>query len=131
VFALLNKGGDCQPLTNGNIRATLTESTESPAGKDGIRIERISSQSCPSNDSRTLGFTIDVICNKEANVKPMNIHVVPLGSAEDDIDDQCTYHVVMESSAGCPSFDFMPLLRVMGLAMIISGVVLAYLGRKV
>ena len=61
----------------------------------------------------------------------MNIHVIRPGSEDDDIDDRCVYHVMMESSAGCPSFNFLPLLRVMGLAMIISGVVLTYLGRKV
>jgi hypothetical protein len=40
------------------------------------------------------------------------------------------YHVQLEHIAGCAAFNFLPFLRVLGLGLIISGLILTYLGRR-
>lgn len=94
-----------------------------------MRIQRQSQAECPSDDSKKLGFVIDVLCNEKANIIPANMEMVTFGSADDNIGDKCIYHVQLEHMAGCSAFNFLPFKRVFGLAFIFSGILLTYLGK--
>jgi hypothetical protein len=96
TFASLEteKDGNCYELTDGNNQGVLTSGISSPSGADGIRIEREGGAPCPSDDSRKIGFVVDVFCNEAINgASPPPMKMIYSGSELDDIDDSCVYHV--------------------------------------
>jgi hypothetical protein len=133
TFASLEteKDGNCYELTDGNNQGVLTSGISSPSGADGIRIEREGGAPCPSDDSRKIGFVVDVFCNEAVNgSNPPPMKMIYSGSELDDIDDSCVYHVQLEHSGGCTTFSFTNLRRLFGAFLMFIGAVLTYLRQK-
>ena len=97
--------------------------------KDGIRIVRQSDKVCAEDDSKMMGFVVDVFCNDEILQNPP-IHLVTPGSDEDDIDNSCIYHVQLEHASGCPKVNYIWGRRAIGGLLIGAGFILSYLRVK-
>lgn len=67
-----------------------------------------------------MSFAMEVYCNEKASIVPLNMQTI---TAED-----CSYEVTMEHISGCAAFNFMPIWRALGFVMIVSGMLLSYLG---
>lgn len=131
TFASMEENGQCVELTDGNVHATLNDSVTAESGADGIRIARESPTLCPSDDSRNIGFVVDVFCNEQiTGAAPPPMKMIMTGSNEDDIGDECIYHVQLAHEAGCATFAFTNIRRLFGALMIFVGVVLTYLRQK-
>lgn len=122
TFAVIEHDGHCTPLTDGHVEGTLVLPTDSPNGLQGIRIERSSVIPCPGDESRKMGFALEVYCNEKAALIPQNM--------EEDASDECVYEVHLEHNSGCAIFNLLPFLRVLGLMMIGSGLLLMKMGHR-
>jgi len=129
TFASMEKEGQCLELTDGNQKAYQTESVSSPTGADGIRIKRQSATACPEDDSKMLGFVVDVFCNDSVQQNPPLKLVTPGGDG-DDLEDPCVYHVQLEHEAGCMQVNFVWGRRAIGALLMGAGFILSYMRVK-
>lgn len=97
--------------------------------KDGIRIMRQGTKVCEEDDSKMMGFVVDVFCNEDVLANPP-IHLVTPGSDDDDIENPCWYHVQLEHAAGCPKVSYVWGRRAIGTLLIGAGFILTYLRVK-
>ena len=120
-------------LTSDSPQAEVTEeisrTTKDGDTQTGLRILRAGGDVCPQDDTRLLSFTLDVYCDSDQTRNPGPI----TSSTEipDEDTDPCTVYVSMTHAAGCPEYNFQPILNILGTIMIFFGVTLQYFGRKV
>lgn len=129
TFASIEKEGKCFELTDGNQHDYDTEAVSSPTGADGIRIKRESATACPEDDSKMLGFVVDVFCNDSVQQNPPLKLVTPGGDA-DDLEDPCVYHVQLEHEAGCMQVSFVWGRRAIGALFMGAGFILSHMRVK-
>lgn len=106
-----------------------SDPNEAGADQSGLRVLRAGGDVCPADDTRLLSFTLDIWCNSDKTRSPGTIassSVIP-----DEETDPCTVYVSLEHAAGCPEYNFQPILNMLGCIMIFFGVTLQYFGRKV